>query len=346
MLNKEIDFNGRLVSATQRPYVVAEIGSNFDQSLDQAKRLIDVAAKAGADAAKFQLFRAELMYPPGTEAYDVFKSIELNPEWVPELRAHAEDQKLAFAASPFDLQSLAVLEDAGAHFHKIASSEATNFPLLEAVAGTGKPMLLSTGMCDMIDVTEAVNICVANGNSDVILLQCAAEYPMPPEHANLAVLDVFRSQFGGLAGFSDHTLESAVPIAAVARGAVVIEKHITLDKQGAGPDHFYAMEPTQFSSLVKQLMDAWDSVGNGHKTLSIAERETGRREGLYAARDIAEGEIISAEDVEVKRPALSLRARYRDLVIGARASRTIKAGEALAWSDVRLGTATSVEQNN
>lgn len=319
------------------PFVVAEAGSNFNQDLDTAYRLIDTAAEAGADAVKFQLFRAESLYPKGTEGYQAFKAVELNPDWVPDLDRHARERGILFLASAFDAASVDVLEAVEVAAHKVASSETTNVPLLAYIAAKGRPMLVSTGMCDMVDVHEAVTLCLAGGNDRVALLQCGSVYPLPPQEVHLKVMDLFRETFGGPVGLSDHTLGLAAAVAAVARGAAVIEKHFTLDRAAEGPDHAYALEPADLKRLVAEIREAHAALGAPVKELLPDERQFGRRDGLYAARDIAAGETISPQDIAVRRPAPGLRARYRETAVGARAARAVAAGEPITWDMLTLG---------
>ena len=174
MLNRKIAIEEKSVGVDCKPYVVAEAGSNFNKDINTAKRLIEVASRAGAAAIKFQLFRAEILDPSRAGLYDVFKSIELQPEWVPKLMAHARSVGIHFSASAFDTNSVDILEQAGVPFHKIASSEVTNLPLIHKLASTGKPIFLSTGMSDMVDVEQAVNVCQDLGNDRVVLMQCGA----------------------------------------------------------------------------------------------------------------------------------------------------------------------------
>ena len=333
-LEPEFEVAGKRVAMGAPPFVIAEAGSNFDQNLDTACRLIDAAADAGADAVKFQLFQAESLYPEGTDGYQAFKAVELNPDWVERLDSHAKGRGIPFLASAFDAQSVEVLESIDVPAHKIASSEATNRSLVAHVAATGRPILLSTGMCDMVDVHEAVDLCVAAGNRRVVLLQCGTLYPLPPAAANLRVMDLFRRTFGGPVGFSDHTLGTAAAVAAAARGAAVIEKHFTLDRSAKGPDHSYALEPSELKRLVTEVREAHEALGAPVKEMLPEERRFGRRDGLYAARDIGQGDTISAADIAVRRPAVGLRARHREAVSGARARRSIAAGDPIAWEDV------------
>jgi len=326
--------DGSPVGCGAPPYFIAEAGSNFDQDLDTGRRLIDIAADAGANAVKFQLFRADVLVPDGGETHAAFKAVELNPDWVPLLADHASDRGITFLASAFDDDSVDVLEAVGVAAHKIASSETTNLPLVDAIAATGKPIFLSTGMCDMVDVQEAVDRCLARDNQAVAILQCGAMYPLPPEHAHLRVMDTYREVFGGPVGFSDHSLGAPLVLAAVARGANVIEKHFTHDRSAEGPDHFYALEPDELRQVIADTRNVFDALGDKRKDMLPAEREFGRRDGLYAARDLAAGHVLTAEDVRVRRPAMGLRARHLDAAIGMRTSRDIAADTPLNWEDL------------
>ena len=337
MLNATFKIADMRVGVGAAPYVVAEAGSNFNQSLDTACRLIDVAVAADADCVKFQLFRADVLQPRGTELYDIFKSVELNAEWVPILNEHARQQGIHFTASAFDPQSLAVLEEIAVPLHKIASSETTNLQFVYRVAAAGKPVLLSTGMCDMIDVEEAVSICEAAGNRDIVLMQCGAMYPLPPELANLRVMPAFAARFGCPVGFSDHTLGLAAAATAAGLGAVVYEKHFTLDKAAKGPDHSYALEPQELKAYVAFIREAHAALGGPVKDMLPDERKFGRREGLYAARAMAKGESITAADILKKRPALGLRDRHAATVIGATLTAAVEKDQPLTWDVLSFG---------
>jgi len=337
VLKNELTIGGTRVGGAAAPYVIAEAGSNFNQDLDTARRLIDVAAEAGANAVKFQLFCADALYPNGGELYDIFKSIELNADWVPILTKHARERDLHFSASAFDIASFDVLEANGVPFHKIASSETSNLQFVHRVGASGKPVVISTGMCDMVDVEEAVNVCLGVGNDQVMLLQCGAMYPLPPELANLRVLTSFADRFGCPVGFSDHTLGQVVSIAAIWLGGTVFEKHFTLDRNSKGPDHFYALEPAELKTYVAALHEAHQALGHPIKEMLPKERELGRREGLYAARALQKDEVITAADVVAKRPALGLRARYASAVIGGTVSKPVDKDQPLTWYVLTFG---------
>ena len=336
MLKNELNIGGTLVGGSAAPYVIAEVGSNFDKNLDKARKLIDVAKEAGANAVKFQLLRADVLYPNRDGLYDIFKSIELDVEWVPVLDKHAREQGLHFMASAFDIGSVDLLEAVKTPAHKVASSETTNLGFLRTLASTGKPMIISTGMCDMVDVEEAVNTCLGADNSQVVLLQCGAMYPLDNQLVNLRVIQSLARRFDCPVGFSDHTLGQVAAITAVGLGATVFEKHFTLDKKGAGPDHFYALEPDELKSYISAIREAHEALGSSEKQMLPKERELGRREGLYLTRNMAKGETITAADIVIKRPALGLRSRYANAVIGATLSNAVEKDQPLEWQMLKF----------
>lgn len=334
MLKNELMIASTKVGGEAAPYVIAEIGSNFNQNLDTARKLIDVAGEAGASAVKFQLFRAKYLYPNGGELHDIFTSIELNPDWVPVLELHAREQGVHFMASAFDTASVDVLESVNTPVHKIASSEITNLAFVHYVASFGKPVVLSTGMCDMVDIEEAVNVCLGAGNNQVVLLQCGAMYPLPPEQANLRVIQSLAVRFKCPVGFSDHTLGQVAAATAIGLGATVFEKHFTLDRAAIGPDHFYALEPKELKSYVKAIHEAHNSLGSAEKQMLPQERELGRREGIYTARAMNPGERIAAGDLVMKRPALGMRARYAAMATGSVLAKFIEKDQPLTWDTI------------
>jgi sialic acid synthase SpsE len=336
VLSNKINVGDKIIGQGSRPYIIAEAGSNFSQDLTIAKRLVEVAAQSGADAVKFQLFRADALYPNHDGLYETFKSIELNPDWVIVLNEYAGECGINFLASAFDHESVDILESVGVNAHKIASSETTNLPLLHYIATRGKPLLISTGMCDMVDIREAINVCMGADNTDIALMQCGAMYPLPLNHTNLRTLTVFQQEFGCPVGFSDHTLGFASAVTAVGLGATVFEKHFTLDRTMNGPDHFYALEPDELKDYVKSIQDGYQSLGSSFKEMLPDEKLNGRREGLYASRDLNPGEILTEEDLITKRPAIGLRARYRSAVCGAKLISSVASDEPILWKDLKF----------
>ena len=245
-------------------YIIAEIGSNHDQDIGQAKALIDAAAEAGVDAAKFQLFKAEDLRQERDEIFDTIKSVEFPREWIEEISGYTRDKGLAFLAAPFDEEAVDLLDRYDAPAFKMASSEIANFSLLQHVAKKKKPIILSTGMSDLADVHDALQVIEEAGNDEVVLLHCVALYPTPPDKLNLRVMDTLRTAFQIPVGFSDHTLGILFPSVAVARGACAIEKHLTPDRSLPGPDHSYAIEPPELIEMVKNIRDI--EVGLGRST--------------------------------------------------------------------------------
>jgi len=336
MSNTSFLIDGREVGRTKPPYIIAEIGSNFDQSLSVARQLIDECAEAGVDAVKFQLFQAENMYPESSELYGIFKSIELPPDWLPDLRSHATNRGVHFLASPFDCVCVDRLVDVGVPALKVASSETTKLGLVQYMASKGLPMLVSTGMCDLVDVSEAVTACERAGNRSIALLQCGARYPLPIAESNLAVMATFHNLFGCPVGFSDHTEGSTACITAVGLGASIIEKHVTLDRNSDGPDHFFAMETRELKGFVLALKDAHTAIGGGRKDMLDEERSVGRRDGLYAARALKTGDVLSIDDISIQRPAVGIRGRYCDAALGAIVNTNIADGEPIRWEDINI----------
>lgn len=336
MLANKFTVAGKTVERGGKPYVIAEAGANFNQSLDTAKRLIDVAAEAKADAVKFQLFKAIELIPADAPGFDILTSVELNPDWVPLLAEHAKSRALPFMASAFSLDALAKLEAIGVPAHKVASSEVMNLPLLAAMARTGKPIFLATGMSDLADIALAVDVITSEGNDKVSLMHCYARYPLPEAEANLRVIETLGRAFGGPIGFSDHTQTRKSSVAAVALGAVTFEKHFTLDKNAEGPDHFFALEPKELADYVSAIQETYAALGDGIKVMHPEERNGRRREGVHTRRKIAAGQKLTRDDLELKRPTGGVRGRDVNHVINAVARRDLEAGVPLDWSDIRI----------
>ena len=325
---------GKSLVNGSKPFIVAEIGSNFDQSFDKAIDLITAAKNCGADAVKFQLFKPEVLYPNRDGLYDVFKSVQLSESWLPGLINHCNSLDIAFSCSCFDLESLSYLCSLNVPFHKIASSEITNIPLLHSVASTGKPTLISTGMSQLSDIDLAVEIFLSLNNPNVVLLQCSTIYPALPSDCNINVLKSYLSAFPFPVGFSDHSESLGPSCVALAYGATVFEKHLTLDKESDGPDHSYAMEPDQFKLFVSTLNDAWASMGSSYKTLLPTERQQGRREGFYLSSNFDRGVALTDSTLVSRRPALGIRSHYSHALRGSKLKSSHLSTDPLLWSDI------------
>lgn len=324
-------------------FIVAEIGSNHDQDFDKALRLIDAAADAGVDAVKFQTFRASqhysrrtpgFSYLGGQDTFALIESLELDRSWQGRLLQHANERGVEFFSSPCDVEALAELDALGVPTHKLASFDLPDVGLVAAMARTGKPIVLSTGMATWMDIQLALDAMAAEGNDQTILLQCTSLYPAPPALANLRAMASMRAAFGTLVGYSDHTMGDTVCVASVALGACFIEKHFTLDRSDAGPDHSFAMEPDELAVMVHRIREVEAAQGDGRKAGPRPEEaemaEKGRR-SLHAAVDIPAGAAIDDAMLVVKRPGLGISPSLRPQVVGRHARRVIEQDEWITW---------------
>lgn len=308
-----IEIYGKPIGLDHPVYVVAEAGSNHNGNLETALALIDVAAEAGADAVKFQTFTAERLYPKsaGTSdylgdtrsIYDIIATMEMPAAWLGVLCERAHDRGLAFISSPFHEEAVDLLEPFVDAF-KVASYELTHSPLLERVASTGKPVVLSTGAATLEEVRESVSRLREAGAVALVVLQCTARYPAPLETANVRVVATLRETLEVLSGLSDHTHDpTAAPMAAAALGAVMIEKHFTLSNRLPGPDHAFAVEPHELARLVEGVRRVERVLGSGRKVVDPVEEELRHfaRRSIFAIRAIAKGEAFSRDNVDVLR---------------------------------------------
>ena len=327
----KIKIGDRWVGEGEPTFIIAEVGSNHNGKLDRARQLIDVAASSGVDAVKFQLFKTENLYSENDSMFAMMKANELPQEWVRELAEYAKGRGIMFMASPFDKELIDHLYEIGVPAYKWASSETVNLPLLRYAASKKKPMLISTGMCDLADVSAAVEVVHATGNQDIILLHCASLYPAKPHQVNLRMMDTMRDAFHLPVGLSDHTLGFVITVAAVARGARVIEKHFTLSRKLEGPDHSYALEPGELIQMVKVIREVEASLGSPIKDILAAEKEVARRESVAAAVNIPKGTRLTKDMILVKRPAFGIKPRFLDVVVGTKAKTDIEQGEPITW---------------
>jgi N-acetylneuraminate synthase/N,N'-diacetyllegionaminate synthase len=347
MNSGDICIGQRTVGSSSKVFVVAEIGINHDGSLEQAHKLVDAAADAGADAVKFQTFRADrLMAPvearfaqqePGAEsAYQLFRRLELSREAHEQLKAHADARGVVFLSTPFDEESADFLDQLGVPAFKIASSDITHTPLLRRVATKRKPVLLSTGMSYLGEVSDAILALKSAGAKEILLLHCVSLYPAPPETLNLRSIETMRNHFGLPVGYSDHCEGFILPLAAVALGAVLLEKHFTLSRDLPGPDHKVSMEPAELRILVQYLQDVEASLGDGRKHPASAEEENRKlsRRSISVTADIRAYEVIAPWMLAVKRPGTGLEPRQLESVIGMRARRNISKNSILQWEDL------------
>ena len=323
-------------------FIIAEAGSNHNGKIEIAKKMIDVAAEAEADAVKFQIFKVENLYSrytpefsylKGKSTYDLIKSIETPREWIKELARYCEGKNIDFLASAFDFDAVDVLDKYVPAF-KIASSEIVDLELIKYAAEKGKPMIVSTGMANLGEIEDAINAIKSVGNEDIIQLHCNSLYPTPVEVVNLGALKTMRTAFKAPVGFSDHTLGIHIPVAAVAVGACVIEKHFTLDRNLPGPDHSFAIEPDELKEMGRCIKDIEKARGNGIKEKSELESEemyVKARRSIHAKVDIPSGTKIAGDMLIIKRPGYGIKPKLVDIVVGRGAKKDIKVDEWITW---------------
>ncbi|MDE6499674.1 MAG: N-acetylneuraminate synthase [Rikenella sp.] len=326
----------------RRTLIIAEAGVNHNGSLDLARQLIDVAAEAGVDYVKFQTFRAERLVtraarqaayqsrnlgadPEEASQYEMLKRLELSPEDHYRLISYCEAKGVRFFSTAFDLESIAFLntlgpDRKGLSLWKVPSGELTNFPYLRAIGRTGKPVILSTGMSTLDEIEAAIGALTRFGTprEEITLLHCTTEYPAPKDQVNLRAMETMRERFGLSVGYSDHTEGIEIPVAAVAMGATVIEKHFTLDRSLPGPDHKASLEPDELKTMVRQIRAVESALGNGTKEPASAERPNIpiARKSIVAARVIRRGDLFTEENLTAKRPGTGLSPMQWESVLG------------------------------
>ncbi len=331
------------------PYVIAELSGNHNGELSRALRLIDVAAEAGVDAVKLQTYRADTITIDhdgpgfrideglweGRTLYELYEEAHTPWEWHPALFDHARSLGLAIFSSPFDETAIDFLETLDVPAYKIASFEAIDIGLIMAAARTGKPLIISTGLANLDEIEQAITAARNSGDGGVALLHCVSGYPTPVGEANLATISDMAARFEANVGLSDHTMSTAVPVAAVALGAVIIEKHITLARADGGPDAEFSLEPDELAQLVTQVHDAWQARGEvGYSRKPSEAAMLPFRRSLYVVADVAEGEIFDNNNVRSIRPGLGLPPRELPQILGRRASRDLARGTPLAHGDI------------
>lgn len=345
-----IKINSRKIGTGHPVYIVAEISANHNQKFDQAVELIKAAKEAGADAVKFQTYtpdtmtiksdRPEFRIGGGTlwdgkTLYDLYAEAYTPWEWQAKLKEVAENLGLDFFSTAFDPTAVDFLEEMRVPVHKIASFEIVDIPLIEKMASIGKPLIISTGMATLGEIEEAVQAARNAGATQIALLKCTSAYPSPPEEMNLRTIPHLAESFGVPVGLSDHTLGIAVPVAAVALGACIVEKHFTLSRDIPGPDSAFSLEPHEFKAMVEAIRTAEKALGKIH--YGVSEREARSRvfrRSLFVVKDMKVGEVFTEENIRSIRPGHGLHPRYLKDVLGRRATQDIPAGTPLTWSMV------------
>ncbi len=337
----------KLIGEKEPCFIIAEAGVNHNGDISLAKKLIDVARTAGADAVKFQIFQAERLVTAkaqkapyqkettGTHQsqFEMLKSLELSKRGFKELFNYSSKKGIIFLATPFDRDSADFLDKLGVPAFKVGSGEVTNLPFLKHIAGKMKPVILSTGMSTLAEVKEALDVIKKTGVKEIVLLHCVTSYPARIESTNLKAMQTLRDTFNLPVGFSDHSVGITIPIAAAALGACVIEKHFTLDKNLPGPDHRASLEPEELKQMITAVRDIEKALGNGVKRPTKDEEENKKvgRRSIVARVDIPGGTVITEDMLDIKRPGTGLEPKYLGQIIGKVAGVKIKQDELVTW---------------
>lgn len=349
-MNYEIKIGNRVINENSGTYIIAEMSGNHNMDYNRAVEIVKAAAEAGVDAIKVQTYTADTITLDcddpcfqitqgtlwdGTTLHKLYEKAYTPWEWQPKLQKVAEDLGLDFFSSPFDFTSVDFLEKMNVPAYKIASFELTDIPLIKKVAELGKPVIMSTGIALPEDIELALETCKKAGNENVILLKCCSAYPTPYEDINLRTMVDMASKYDCTIGLSDHTMGSAVSVAAVAMGAKVIEKHLTLARADGGVDSAFSMEPAEFKEMVDNIRIV--EKAKGKVTYDLAPKQMAEREharSLFISADIKAGEILTPENLRSVRPANGLHTKYYEELLGRKVVRDCKYGEPMSWDMV------------
>ena len=328
-----ISIAGREISRNHPPYIIAELSANHNGRLETAMKIIEEAARAGADAVKLQTYRPDTITLDsdaddfrikgglwdGRTLYELYEEAHMPWEWHKPLFDHAKKLGIPIFSSPFDTTAVDLLEDLNAPAYKIASFEAVDLPLIRYVASTGKPMIISTGMADAEEIEEAIAAAREGGCKELAILHCVSGYPAPAEDYNLRTIPDMIERFGLVTGLSDHTLDNTTAIASVVLGASLIEKHFTLDRNGGGPDDSFSLEPEDLSDLCRDSKTAWKALGQVDYGRKSSEQGYAQfRRSLYFVEDLKQGDIVRESSVRSVRPGFGVAPKYLDKVVGRR----------------------------
>ncbi|GAA0556707.1 pseudaminic acid synthase [Halomonas salifodinae] len=345
----EISIDGRVIGPGHTPYVIAELSANHNGKLETAMRIIEEAAKAGADAIKLQTYRPDTItldcdLPDfqiteglwkGRTLYELYEWAHTPWEWHQPLFEHARQLGITIFSSPFDTTAVDLLEELGAPAYKIASFEAVDLPLIEYVAKTGKPMIISTGMADAEEIQEAIDAARGAGCGQLAILHCVSGYPAPPEDYNLCTIPDMVERFGLVTGLSDHTIDNTTAITSVALGASLIEKHFTLDRNGGGPDDSFSLEPAELAALCRDAKTAWQALGQIDYGRKSSEKGNVQfRRSLYFVKDLKAGEVITKDAVKSVRPGFGVAPKYLNELIDRKLKSDVVKGDPVTWKNL------------
>ena len=335
------------IDLAEKVFIIAELSANHQQNFDIAVESIKAIKECGADAVKLQTYTPDTITIncdneyfqikqgtiwDGTTLYQLYQKAYTPWEWQPKLKKTAEELGLICFSTPFDKTAVDFLEEMNVPAYKIASFEIVDIPLIEYAASKGKPIIISTGIATEEEIKEAVDACKRMNNDQIALLKCTSEYPAPIEDANLNTIPLLKEKFNTVVGLSDHTLGTVVPVAAVALGARIIEKHFILDKKLGGPDASFSLEPHEFKKMVDEIRQVEKALGKSSFELNdkIKKSRTFAR-SLFAVKDIRAGELLTEENIKSIRPSYGLPPKYFKIILGKRAKKDIKKGTPLNW---------------
>ena len=345
-MNKFITIDGKEIGDDYSPYVIAEMSANHNGDIDNAYKIIEMAKSAGADAIKMQTYTADTLtidcdLPDfqleeglwaGRSLYNLYQEACTPWEWHKPLFDYAKNIGITIFSSPFDNTAVDLLEDLNAPAYKIASFEAVDLPLIKYVAQTGKPVIISTGMADAEEIQEAIGAAREGGCKELAILHCVSGYPAPAEDYNLRTMVDMQQRFDLVTGLSDHTLDNTTAITSVALGASIIEKHVTLDRNGGGPDDSFSLEPTELKALCEAAKAAWQALGEvdyGRKSSELANVKF--RRSLYFVKDMNAGDVINKDMIKSIRPGYGLPPKFESQLLGKKVSSNIKTGMPVSW---------------
>lgn len=330
-------------------FIIAEAGVNHNGNMNTAKKLIDTACEAGADAVKFQTFRAENLvvknapkaeYQKKTTGsgsqFEMLKKLELSFEDHINLKEYCDRRKIVFLSTPFDFESVNLLEKVGVEYYKISSGDLTNIPLLEYIAKLQKPMIVSTGMANLGEVEMAVKAVNKYMDKNIYLLHCTSNYPASYEDVNLNAMITLKNAFKLPIGYSDHTIGIEIPVAAAAMGAKIIEKHFTLDRGMEGPDHRASLEPGELKRMVRSIRNIEEAFGDGIKMCNASEENTKRvaRKSIVAKTNLKKGQKLSFDNIDFKRPEMGMKPVYASIIVGKKLTRDLDKDELITFDSI------------
>ncbi|NOI15134.1 pseudaminic acid synthase [Vibrio hepatarius] len=345
-----ITIDDRKIGPDYPPYIIAELSANHNGDINRAFQIMEEAKKAGADAIKLQTYTHETITMDcdseefqihgglwdGQTLYELYKGAHMPWEWHEPLFEKARELGITIFSSPFDFSAVDLLEELNAPAYKIASFEVIDLPLIKRVAQTGKPMIISTGMANEEEIAEAIKTAKDSGCKQLVVLHCVSGYPAPAEQYNLRTIADIAERFDVLSGLSDHTIDNATAVASVALGACLIEKHVTMDRNGGGADDSFSLEPPELKALCQDTKTAWQALGRVNYKRTEAEKGNVKfRRSLYVVKDVKLGDKVTPENVRSIRPGFGIAPKYYDTVLGMKFSSDVKSGTALSFKVIK-----------